>query len=254
MNKKYLQLIALLFILGCNSTEKTNENSKTESKASTVEIDFSKAFEGAINEQHKIMMKIKSTDGKIRGSYFYTNIGIEISLTGTLDNSGNIKLEEFDAKGKRLGSFEGRLINNNKISGDWFKKIGAASMPFLLLESQKPYEMTRDRISDQTYKSISGYYVSPNNSDDFEAGVKINYLGKNKFKFEVATSNGRTGCTGEISQIGVINTYGVGSYSDKLCESLNFKFEPSKVTISETNCQFHGARCTFNGTYIRMRQ
>jgi hypothetical protein len=148
---------------------------------------------------------------------------------------------------------KGTMANNNKINGNWRKPNVEKEMPFVMLESNSQYESLKKQITEQKYKSISGQYDFEYNATGVSfASVGIKYSGNNKFQFEIAIGH-ESGCTGEVSGIAIIDNNGVGRYSGEDCKLLTFNFSSSKLIIDESDCQLHGARCSFAGEYVKSK-
>jgi hypothetical protein len=247
-------LTALLF--ACNRSKTDSEHSAIQaniSSAQDIQLDFIKTFEGQVNNKYDIVLKISSDNGEITGNYFYKSSGIDIKLKGNLNREGKLSLSEFDSQGNQTGIFNGTMANNNKIEGNWSKPNGKKEMIFLLLESNAQYESLKKQITDQKYESITGHYDFENNSGGvFFGSIDIKYSGNNKFKFEISTGH-ESGCTGEATGIATFDNNRIGRYSGEACKLLSFNFSSSKLIIDESDCQLHGARCSFAGEYLKSK-
>jgi hypothetical protein len=94
-----------------------------------------KIFSGYVNG---IPVQISLTrDGdKLSGTYFYTRIGKNLNLAGTIDAEGNFKLKETDASGKTTGEFSGKWsetanTNGAMLEGEWRKPNSDESLGFI---------------------------------------------------------------------------------------------------------------------------
>jgi hypothetical protein len=104
-----------------------------------------KYFRGSIGSALGLQMKLRREGEKLSGSYFYQKIGTRIDLKGTIDNDGNLTLQEFDASGKQTGVFRGFWKTDNEdgvisISGNWTKPAGEKKTAFSL--HQEPIEFS----------------------------------------------------------------------------------------------------------------
>src|SRR5215510_443346 len=90
----------------------------------------SRSFSGAINSRYAIRMSLTIEGSKITGSYYYVKVGKPITLRGSIDSSGTVRLEELDQTGKPTGIFKGRLVADSEITGTWSKPDGSGPMPF----------------------------------------------------------------------------------------------------------------------------
>lgn len=122
----------------------SNTNSQNNSNTS---IDFVKTFEGKLDNKYEVMMKITANNGVINGTYYYKSVGKDLTVKGNIDSRGNVSLDEYDEKGNLTGTFEGTMINGNKIEGTWKKPNGNNSMPFYLIESNSNYNSNKQNSS-----------------------------------------------------------------------------------------------------------
>src|SRR5262245_36530123 len=88
-----------------------------------------KYFKGSIGNSLDLQMKLVKSAEQLTGHYFYQKVGTRITLRGTIDNKGNVALQEFDPANKQTGEFRGvwtvdkedGLVN---IAGNWSKPQG----------------------------------------------------------------------------------------------------------------------------------
>ena len=88
-----------------------------------------KHFKGSIGSTLDLQMKLVRNGDQVSGSYFYQKVGTRISLRGTVDKDGTLRLDEFDPSGKQTGIFKGiwkvgaedGLIT---LAGNWSKPPG----------------------------------------------------------------------------------------------------------------------------------
>jgi hypothetical protein len=98
-----------------------------------------KFFKGSIGSNLGLQMKLVRDGEQVTGSYFYQKVGTRIQLKGTLDKTGNLALDEFDAGGKQSGSFKGIWRTDNEdgldsIAGNWSKPGGDKKTAFSVHE------------------------------------------------------------------------------------------------------------------------
>jgi hypothetical protein len=91
-------------------------------------------FRGEIARALKIEMKLLREGSKLSGSYYYERIGRDIQLTGTIEETGSLVLEEF-AKGQKTGVFTGKVVSDERIEGTWSKPDGIRSRDFFLMST-----------------------------------------------------------------------------------------------------------------------
>ncbi|MFA6125782.1 MAG: FxLYD domain-containing protein [Bacteroidales bacterium] len=108
--------------------------------SSIVGKNFSKVFEGRLENRPEFSMKIISTEKKISGSYFYVTNPDEIPLKGDLLRSDSLILSEFDKEGNLTGIFKGKFKNSSRVEGVWTKPNGTNPASFYLNETNFKYE------------------------------------------------------------------------------------------------------------------
>jgi hypothetical protein len=118
------------------------ERQHPESGAATVvETRF---FSGSIGTALDLQMKLMREGDKLTGSYLYQKIGTKIDLRGTIDQNGNVTLDEFDSAGKQTGVFKGIWTQDSEgtieIKGDWTKPNSDKKTAFSL--RQEPIEFS----------------------------------------------------------------------------------------------------------------
>jgi hypothetical protein len=120
----------------------SQERQHPESGAATVvETRF---FSGSIGNALDLQMKLMRESDKLTGSYFYQKLGTRIDLRGTIDQNGNVTLDEFDSAGKQTGVFKGIWTQDSEgvieIKGDWTKPTSDKKTAFEL--HQEPIEFS----------------------------------------------------------------------------------------------------------------
>jgi hypothetical protein len=97
-----------------------------------------KYFKGSIGSTLGLQMKLVREGERLSGSYFYQKVGTKIDLRGTIDQGGNVVLEEFDPGGKQSGAFKGTWKTGEngliEIAGNWAKPNGDKKTSFSLTE------------------------------------------------------------------------------------------------------------------------
>lgn len=106
---------------------------------------------------------------------------------------------------------------------------------------------SRDKKSNLS--ELAGKYEEIHNSDISASSMDIWYKSGNTFHF-VATAGHKSGCTGLLDGNVKIGANKVGVYKSRTCE-LRFEFRGEMLEVTETNCEEHGMRCFFSGTYRR---
>jgi len=148
-----LLLIGFVAVTACKKSSPPNEQPAAtpanaqerqhpESGAATVvETRF---FSGSIGNALDLQMKLMREGDKLTGSYLYQKIGKKIDLRGTIDQNGNVALDEFDSAGKQSGVFKGIWTQDSEgaveIKGDWTKPNSDKKTAFSL--RQEPIEFS----------------------------------------------------------------------------------------------------------------
>ena len=100
-------------------------------------------FRGEIAKGLKIEMKLYRDGSNLHGTYLYEAFGRDIQVKGTINEHGEIALQEF-VKGKVTGKFEGRLVSQNRIEGKWHKNSARDNgRSFYLVGTGLPLAATR---------------------------------------------------------------------------------------------------------------
>jgi hypothetical protein len=135
---RFLYIFLLAFYIGC-----TNENQKRSDERQQTQIEkpkqqtstgFSKTLEGNIAGKYPVSMQLSRKGSQLEGTYMYTKVGTPIPFSGTIDENGNISMQEFDEKGKTTGFFEGVLTADFNFTGNWRKSNSNKSLTFSLHE------------------------------------------------------------------------------------------------------------------------
>jgi hypothetical protein len=238
----YLTLLFTSFI-SCKS------ETTTEKQQPQLNLDFVQTYEGTIANKYPLHIKLKSDAGVITGNYFYDKVGTDIKFNGTITNDSVFTLNEFDINGNQVGLWKGKLVNENKISGDWSKPDGSSATDFKLIATSSNYETVKREFSNSKYAAYSGTYNSPYNEGGISFGIlEIEYTGNKEIRFEIKVGH-IEGCTGHLKGTAKIKSNGQAIYSGPQCESLIFNFQNREVKVKEKKCEHHGMRCYFDGTF-----
>lgn len=127
-----LFIITVVFFTSCKK--------EIPEKLKSVAITFIRTYEGTIQNKYEYVVKLTANNGKIKGKYLYKNKGTEINLAGTIDESGNLELEELSDKGVKNGLFIG-TVEGNKIEGTWSKPGQDKDYPFVFIETTSQYDI-----------------------------------------------------------------------------------------------------------------
>lgn len=129
---KRLFFLFVIVIVAFSNLEKA---SASMCKTRSIESDFNKTFVGTINQKIDVVFSLKSINGKITGFYYYNKIGVEISLTGEVNN-GNVVLYELDYQSIKRAKITGQLLKNT-FYGKWEDLSTRKSFPIQLQISNK---------------------------------------------------------------------------------------------------------------------
>jgi len=222
------------------------QNQIASSLSSEIVADFTKTFQGTINNKYEITMILIKKSAVITGSYKYKTQTNSLNLKGTIDANGNLNVNEFNDKGSITGVFKGKLANSN-ISGTWEKPDGSKSFAFNVSEANK---VVGGNTTSSTEPVWAGNYV-----DKFGRVLKISAKspkqeGEVKFELDMVNEN----CQ-EIFE-GTANTTSptVAFYRDETGCSVQLTLnDDGSINIAESNC-LHGARCgDTEGNYKRKK-
>lgn len=131
--------LILIVTLGCClfscDKSKKNDNSEATSKAAIAFQNFTKSFEGNISGDLGIIMTLTSSNNKLDGTYTYKTKGQPIRISGTIDEYGNLIINEYNDQGHITGVFKGQF-SDESIKGHWFSPEGSKKTPFSITESK----------------------------------------------------------------------------------------------------------------------
>ena len=176
---------ALFFFAACNKkspatqTQTASTPTAAETQAHHPEggtaqpVTQTKYFKGSIGSTLGLQMKLVRTGDALAGNYFYQKIGTKIEVRGTVDQNGNLTLEEFDSAGKSTGTFKGLWKTGEEgvnLVGNWSKPDGTKQTAFSLHEEPiefsgtieivgKPIKETNKKLNytiDVEYPQITG--------------------------------------------------------------------------------------------------
>lgn len=125
--------IAIIFT-ACNSNStQISESSKTTQADQPIPSTFYKKFEGTIGDI-SIVMDLTKKDSNLTGKYYYTKVGLPLSINGHINDNGRFNLSEMNEKFEETGIFSGTLTNDKKISGTWTNSKTKKTLTLNLLE------------------------------------------------------------------------------------------------------------------------
>ena len=89
-------------------------------------------FHGEIAAGLKIEMKLFRDGSNLYGTYLYKLYGRDIQIKGTINESGEVVLQE-SAKGKVTGTFKGKFVSKERIDGKWYRPGSDKGRAFFLV-------------------------------------------------------------------------------------------------------------------------
>ena len=87
---------------------------------------------------------------KLSGSYYYSTIGIPISIEGNINDDGSFNLKEY-GNGSVTGIFEGLMPAKGDISGSWYNAKKSKSLPMTLTQVTEGFALVT--IDDRSSKN-----------------------------------------------------------------------------------------------------
>lgn len=139
-----LILLVLVSYTGCKRssapppTEVPAASNYEQAQGGTTQVGETKYFKGSIGSTLGLQMKLLREAEKLTGTYFYQKVGTKIDVRGTIDNDGNVVLEEFDPAGKQTGVFTGTWTTDPtgliQLAGNWSKPTSDKKTAFSLHE------------------------------------------------------------------------------------------------------------------------
>jgi hypothetical protein len=141
----FLTILALSTLVACKRNAATPPASQTpattnyeQAQGGTTSVGETKYFKGSIGSTLGLEMKLLREADKLSGNYFYQKVGTKIDVRGTIDNDGNVVLDEFDAAGKQTGVFKGTWTTDPlgliQLAGNWSKPNSDKQTAFSLHE------------------------------------------------------------------------------------------------------------------------
>jgi hypothetical protein len=137
MKQKLIAIFSLVFTLSsCRSNSTQNPTSGQTSQAAIQIPDFFyKKFTGSIGDNF-IVMDLTKIDSVLTGQYYYTKMGVTLSLNGSISLDGKFSLLEMNDKYEEVGKFEGWFLSDKSISGTWSNSKTKKALSFNLSEKK----------------------------------------------------------------------------------------------------------------------
>ena len=145
-------LVGIVCLSACrrSAAPETSNNSGSSAQIQNAAVGTTpqaqtKYFKGSIGNTLGLQMKLVREGERLTGSYYYQKVGTKIDLRGSVDNDGNVILEEFDPGGKQTGTFKGIWKTDADgligIAGNWSAPNNNKQTAFSIHE--EPIEFTQ---------------------------------------------------------------------------------------------------------------
>jgi hypothetical protein len=197
---------------------------------------------GTISDKYPIVMTLVIENESVFGFYYYEKYKTKILLEGQMIGNEFTLRESPDYESEFKTGFIGE-ITDSIFTGKWVDKTKDKTLKCeLIIQSDKQMKLTED------IARIEGTYESLFNSEKYIGSIDLKNINGELFCFEI--SNGtESGCVGFLKGLVEFKDLKNGIFSTKLCEKLEFNLLDNELTVKETNCDFHGMRCPFDGKY-----
>src|SRR6266542_4130254 len=113
-------------------------------------------FVGTINKTLRVRIRLSQSGKVLRGSYAYERIGKSLRLAGEMTFENEFHLDEFDERGTKTGTFEGKFVSRDWLEGTWSSTSTKRQLYFTAKAidgKQIPAANADDRVSGQ-YKRV----------------------------------------------------------------------------------------------------
>lgn len=112
-----------------------------------------RSYTGRLDGRYPIRMVLTRKGDRLTGRYVYTRVGKPLELRGAMEGGSVLRLDEFDAGGKRTGRFEASYTAPTVVEGIWISGDGRRRFPFRLEEERS---RARDLFSGTWYRESGG--------------------------------------------------------------------------------------------------
>jgi hypothetical protein len=142
-----------------------------------------------------VIMTVERDGDALTGWYFYSDVGKELRLKGSIDASGAFTLEE-SVDAKTTGEFRGQLAGS-RWSGQWRKPDGGTPLAFTANETTETFASSADKIQcSSTHKDKEFGWT-------YSYALKLGLLRGKVTRFSASTSessatDGDQGCFYEL--------------------------------------------------------
>lgn len=123
---------AAIILFSCGNTNSNSSASATEQTIDTLPSSFFRKYSGTIGDL-PIVIDLSRNNDKIKGSYYYTKIGVPINVEGTIKNDGSFDMKEY-GNGGVTGNLEGVITPTGGFTGTWKNADNSKTLPLTLTE------------------------------------------------------------------------------------------------------------------------
>ncbi len=137
MKQKLITLITISFLLTtCNyNSNQDSSSNQTGENSISFPISFYKKFKGKIGNE-SIVMDLFKKDSIFSGKYYFTKIGVPISINGHINSDGNFKLSEINVRQDATCIFSGLFTNEKSMAGVCTNSMTNKALTFNLSETE----------------------------------------------------------------------------------------------------------------------
>lgn len=135
----YSFLLVVVLFYSCKNEEKDTSNAEIVSEmsdAAIIDEGEYQIFEGQIDGQYDIIMKIDLTKNTVKGELIYKSVGVPIRLEGGL-NDNFLEMKEI-IDGSSHAKFAGEL-ENDVFNGVWVKSGSSQKLPLSMKVSNSDF-------------------------------------------------------------------------------------------------------------------
>lgn len=135
MKQILIASFSLVFILTSYNSNSTQNPATGHTRQAVIQPPnfFYKKFIGSIGDI-SIVMDLTKEDSVLTGQYYYTKVGVPLTLNGSVSSEGKFSLSEMNDKYEETGKFEGSFLSDKSVSGTWTNSKTKKTLAFNLSE------------------------------------------------------------------------------------------------------------------------
>lgn len=208
-------------------------------------------FVGTIDDNLRIHMRLDVEGRQVTGSYYYDDVKTEIPLRGWLDGP-QIRLTEYDEKGKDRAEFRGALVAPGRVDGIWRRTASWREplYPVCLVADGSLAPIGRREASVESRGIWEGTWKRKVYSRAVDTTMEIAFLNDRSFWVYLLGYSG--GHSGWIRGMAFITPEGA-IYKDGEGAELRFSVKDGLLTVTanEEAKRLGGTGIVFAGVYTR---